>query len=134
MAVREPIDQGEYEPLARDVHGEVLQPGDDDYDEARSIWNGMIDRKPVDVVRPTGAADVMTAVDFARERGLPISPTNSRSGAQKGRSSLPEESVSLPPGGPPSPSSPGYSNSGSGGERGAIEYPRSSLSESRLRR
>ncbi|TYL38129.1 FAD-linked oxidase [Natronococcus pandeyae] len=72
MAVRDPIDQREYEPLARDVHGEVLQPGDDDYDEARSIWNGMIDRKPAAVVRPTGAADVMTAVDFAREHGLPL--------------------------------------------------------------
>jgi FAD/FMN-containing dehydrogenase len=51
----------------------VLRPGDDDYDDARAIWNGLIDRRPALIVRCSGAADVIQAVDFARERGLVLS-------------------------------------------------------------
>lgn len=47
--------------------GRVLQPGDADYDVTRSIWNGMIDKKPALVVQCTGVADVISAVNFARE-------------------------------------------------------------------
>lgn len=72
MAVEEPMDDTEYETLARGIHGEVLRSGDDAYDETRAIWNAMIDRKPAVIVRPTGAADVISAVDFAREFDLPL--------------------------------------------------------------
>ncbi len=51
----------------------MLQSGDDGYDEARTVWNAMIDRRPAVIVRPTGAADVITAVNFAREHDLPVS-------------------------------------------------------------
>ena len=50
--------------------GEVLQQGDAGYDEARTVWNAMIDRRPGLIARPTGPADVMTAVDFARENDV----------------------------------------------------------------
>jgi FAD/FMN-containing dehydrogenase len=48
----------------------VIGPGDERYDEARSIWNGAIDRRPACIARCTGVADVVAAVRFARERGL----------------------------------------------------------------
>jgi hypothetical protein len=52
--------------------GEVILPGDPGYDAARVVWNGMIDRRPAIVVRPTGAADVLSAVRFAREQELVV--------------------------------------------------------------
>jgi len=52
--------------------GEVILSRDAGYDAARAVWNGMIDRRPALIVRPTGAADVMTAVRFARTEELPI--------------------------------------------------------------
>jgi FAD/FMN-containing dehydrogenase len=47
--------------------------GEPGYDEARTVWNGMIDRRPALVVRATGNADVVAAVNYAREQGLPVS-------------------------------------------------------------
>ena len=55
------------------IRGRVLRPGDDGYDEARAIWNGLIDRRPALIVQCTGAADVVDAVNFAREHQLPLS-------------------------------------------------------------
>jgi FAD/FMN-containing dehydrogenase len=52
--------------------GEVVLPGDPEYDAARVVWNGMIDRRPALVVRPTGADDVVAAVRFAREQDLVV--------------------------------------------------------------
>lgn len=52
------------------LRGKLLQQGDDGYDTARTIWNGMIDRRPELIVRCLGAADVMASVDFAREHKL----------------------------------------------------------------
>ncbi|HET9332101.1 MAG TPA: FAD-binding oxidoreductase [Gemmatimonadota bacterium] len=50
--------------------GPVLEPGDPGYDEARQVWNAMIDRRPGLIARATGTADVVAAVRFAREHGL----------------------------------------------------------------
>jgi FAD/FMN-containing dehydrogenase len=55
------------------IHGAVLHPGDDGYEEARTVWNAAVERYPSTVVRPSGAADVAATVDFAREHGLPLS-------------------------------------------------------------
>jgi FAD/FMN-containing dehydrogenase len=52
--------------------GEVVLPGDEAYDAARLVWNGMVDRRPAMVVRPAHADDVAAAVRFGREQELPI--------------------------------------------------------------
>jgi FAD/FMN-containing dehydrogenase len=54
------------------MRGPVLQPGDPGYDEARSIWNAMIDRRPALIARCAGSADVMAALAFARAHALPL--------------------------------------------------------------
>ena len=50
--------------------GPLVFPADPGYDEARSLWNAMIDRRPGMIARATGTADVVAAVRFAREHGL----------------------------------------------------------------
>ena len=64
---------GPLRTLADRLRGSLLTPDDDGYDEARTIWNGMIDNYPALVVRCTGTADVVAAVDFARETGAELS-------------------------------------------------------------
>jgi len=54
------------------VRGDLLGPGDADYDSARAIHNGMIDRHPALIVRCAGVADVITAVTFARAHDLVV--------------------------------------------------------------
>lgn len=55
------------------LRGVLLLPGDPSYDEARTLWNAMIDRRPALIARCLGVADVVTCVNFARERGLTLS-------------------------------------------------------------
>jgi FAD/FMN-containing dehydrogenase len=52
--------------------GRVITAADADYDAVRKIWNGMIDRRPGMILRCAGAADVISAVNFARDAGLMI--------------------------------------------------------------
>lgn len=54
------------------LHGEAIDPTHSGYDGARAVWNGMIDRRPALVVRCARTADVVAAVGFAAEQGLPI--------------------------------------------------------------
>src|SRR6266516_6063160 len=54
------------------LRGQLLRPGDDAYDEARKLWNGMFDRRPALIARCAGAADVISAVNFARDNRLQI--------------------------------------------------------------
>jgi FAD/FMN-containing dehydrogenase len=54
------------------VRGQVIRPGDSDYDEARAIWNAAHDKYPALVVRCAGTADVIKTVEFARSQGLPL--------------------------------------------------------------
>jgi len=62
-----------YEPLRARLRGALCLPGEPGHEQARRIWNAMIDRHPAVVVRASGAADVMHAVNFAREHGLRLS-------------------------------------------------------------
>src|SRR6185369_5510264 len=53
--------------------GSLIHPDDAEYDEARQVFNGMIDRKPAVIARCTSSADVAAAVGLAREQRLPLS-------------------------------------------------------------
>jgi FAD/FMN-containing dehydrogenase len=66
------LNPNKVEEFRKSFRGAILQLGDEGYEGARRIWNGMIDRRPVAIARCTGSADVMAAVRFARERRLPI--------------------------------------------------------------
>jgi FAD/FMN-containing dehydrogenase len=59
--------------LAGVLRGELIAPGDEGYDEARSVHNGMIDRRPAAIARCANVADVIATVNFAREEGLDLS-------------------------------------------------------------
>ncbi len=59
--------------LRSQLSGELLAPGDDGYDTARSVWNGMIDRRPLAISRCKSVEDVIASVRFAGQHGLPAS-------------------------------------------------------------
>ncbi len=61
------------EELSEAISGEVVMPGGEGYDEARSVWNVRFDRRPTVIVRCREAGDVQAAVNFARENNLEIS-------------------------------------------------------------
>ena len=74
MAVR-PITRvpsGALSSLASRLEGEAIAESHPTYDQARQIWNGLIDRRPALIARCAGPADVATCVNFARERELPL--------------------------------------------------------------
>jgi FAD/FMN-containing dehydrogenase len=58
--------------LADKLSGSVIVPGDEAYDEARKVWNGMIDRRPALIARCETPEDVVASVNFARDEGLLI--------------------------------------------------------------
>lgn len=67
-ATMQPMDE-----LRKMLRGDIITPGSAGYDDARKLWNGMIDRFPAAIARCTGTADVIDVVNFARDRNLPIS-------------------------------------------------------------
>jgi len=73
LATEATLDAEAIEGFVEGVRGPVLRPGDQGYDDARAIWNALIDRRPALIVQCTGAADVVDAVNFAREQGLLLS-------------------------------------------------------------
>jgi FAD/FMN-containing dehydrogenase len=64
------LDEARVEGLRAALRGTMIRPGDADYETARRVWNGNIDRRPALVVRCTGVADVIEAVNFARSNGM----------------------------------------------------------------
>jgi len=61
-----------YQDLAAGLRGNLIRPGDPDYDESRAVYNGMIDKRPAAIVRCRDAADVVAAVNFARTHRIEI--------------------------------------------------------------
>jgi FAD/FMN-containing dehydrogenase len=68
-----PVDTETLQAFTTQVRGPVLGTDDAAYNEARKIWNGLIDRRPALIVQCTGAADVVDAVNFARTHNLLLS-------------------------------------------------------------
>jgi len=68
-----PLDQKLVDGLRAALRGPLLLGGDAGYEEARSVWNAMIDRRPALVARCLGTADVVAGVRFARESGIALS-------------------------------------------------------------
>jgi FAD/FMN-containing dehydrogenase len=66
------IDSAAVDALGADLRGKAILPGQAGYDQARTVWNAMIDRKPAVVVRCLGAADVVRSIRFAREHDLAL--------------------------------------------------------------
>jgi len=58
--------------LRASLRGELITSADPAYDEARKLWNGMIDKRPMAIARCTGTADVISAVKFARSNDLAV--------------------------------------------------------------
>src|SRR3989442_4508041 len=64
------VDQSAIEKFKASLRGELLRPGDSGYDDARKIWNGMIDKRPALIARCTGVADVIHCVNFAHANSM----------------------------------------------------------------
>jgi FAD/FMN-containing dehydrogenase len=60
-------------PLRAQMRGELIQQGDERYDAARKVYNGMIDKRPLMIACCADVADVISAVNFGREHGLLVS-------------------------------------------------------------
>jgi len=67
------LEQSAIDDLRSKLRGPLVCLGDAGYEQARSVWNGMIGRRPAMIIRCLGTADVLTGVNFAREHGIAIS-------------------------------------------------------------
>jgi FAD/FMN-containing dehydrogenase len=67
------IDESRIASLASTFLGALLRPGDDGYDEARRIHNGLIDKRPALIARCRGTVDIVDALALARDAGLEVS-------------------------------------------------------------
>src|SRR5215471_17757105 len=66
------LDQEAVHHLRTTLSGTLISRHDGDYDDARKVWNGMIDKYPALIVRCIHATDVIAAVTFAREQGMDV--------------------------------------------------------------
>lgn len=67
------LDSNALASLAARFPGELVRPTDTDYDEARSVWNGLIERRPTLVARVSATTDVRELLEFSRAHGLGVS-------------------------------------------------------------
>jgi hypothetical protein len=65
--------KGGLRELGSAMDGTLITPRDPGFDEGRQVWNAGIDRRPSAIAQCTAAADVVAAIDFARERRLEVS-------------------------------------------------------------
>ena len=64
------LDETAIEKFRASLGGALILPGDEGYDEARQIWNALIDKHPALIARCAGVADVISCVNFARANSL----------------------------------------------------------------
>jgi len=64
------IAESQIEEFKQSLSGELITPVDDQYESARKLWNGMIEKKPVLIARCTGVKDVIAAINFSKEYNL----------------------------------------------------------------
>src|SRR5712692_1504687 len=67
------ISESRLRAFQHDFTGKVIRPDDPDYERARSVWNGAINRRPALIARCSGPADVVQAIRFGRYQALDIS-------------------------------------------------------------
>ncbi len=67
------LDEATLQHFKAGLRGTLILPGDTSYDAARTVWNGMIDKRPTLIVRCAGVADVISAVQFVRTHHLLVS-------------------------------------------------------------
>jgi hypothetical protein len=66
------VEESAIQEFKGSLRGELIRPGNESYDEARKVWNGMFDRRPALIARCSGTADVISAVNFARDNRLQV--------------------------------------------------------------
>ncbi len=72
VTLGKPLEEAAVQAFAAEFRGALVRPGDEAYDAERAVFNAMIDRHPALIARCTGVADVIAAVNFAREEGLVV--------------------------------------------------------------
>lgn len=66
------LDEEAFKSFQTSLRGDLITPADPDYDEARTIYNAMIDKRPSLIARCQNVGDVITAVNFARDNDLDL--------------------------------------------------------------
>ena len=66
------VDVNDLKELEADLRGRIYLRRSEGYDQARQVWNGMIDKRPLAIVGAASVADVMATVTFAQARSLPV--------------------------------------------------------------
>lgn len=66
------LEESAIQELTIRLRGRLIRPGDADYEQARRVYNGMIDKRPALIARCVDVADVIAAVNFAREQEITL--------------------------------------------------------------
>src|SRR5258708_7711287 len=66
------VDVSDLKELEADLRGRIYLRTSEGYNQARQVWNGMIDKRPLAIVGAASVADVMATVKFAQSRSLPV--------------------------------------------------------------
>ena len=66
------VEKSALEELRTGLRGQVFAPGDEEYDAARAVHNGSIDRRPAIITYCVDVSDVVTALDFGRKQGVEV--------------------------------------------------------------
>ncbi len=72
MLERMSLDKARADELRGKLRGPLILPGENGYDDCRTVWNGMIDRRPAAIARCLGVADVLACVAFAKAHGITL--------------------------------------------------------------